>query len=137
MNILDFRGLIWHLILISNHFMTLEMKKYTETTLEPTTSQSQAKNQVRFNNRGHLLEYRSIFFCSLHKVIISFLFLVLDKQIKWFYDEKSDVLIFFLCTCNMFQTIWQTILAQDQFLLSIIPLQCIVTSFFVYIFMCW
>lgn len=42
--------------------MTLEMKKYTETTLEPITSQSQAKNQVRFNNRGHLLEYRSIFF---------------------------------------------------------------------------
>lgn len=76
--------------------MTLEMKKYTETTLEPTTSQSQAKNQVRFNNRGHLLEYRSIFFCSLHKVIISFLFLVLDKQIKWFYDEKYDVLIFFM-----------------------------------------
>lgn len=102
MNILDFRGLIWHLILISNHFMTLKMKKYTETTLDPTTSQSQAKNQVRFNNRGHLLEYRSIFFCSLHKVIISFLFLVLDKQIKWFYDEKYDVLIFFyVCvTCS-------------------------------------
>lgn len=110
MIILDFRGLIWHLILISNHFMTLEMKKYTETTLDPTTSQSQAKNQVRFNNRGHLLEYRSIFFCSLHKVIISFLFLVLDKQIKWFYDEKYDVLIFFYvcvtCSSRLFDKLY-------------------------------
>lgn len=37
-----------------------------------------------------------IFFLFLHKAIISFLFLVLDKQIKRFYDEKYDVQIFIM-----------------------------------------
>lgn len=75
--------------------MTLKMKKYTETTLEPTTSLSQAKNQVRFNNRGHLLEYRSIFF-GFSARSDNFVFIFGFKQIKWFYDEKYDVLIYII-----------------------------------------
>lgn len=103
MNILDFRGLIWHLILISNHFMTLEMKKYTETTLEPTTSLSQAKNRVRFNNRGHLLEYRSIFFLfSAQSDNFIFIFGFKTNKLNGFMT-KYMMFWYLLCTCNMFQ----------------------------------